>query len=489
MIPYITNRGGPMVGLEALSMQGLPVDKLLLTRETEDQLADLAGNAMSTTVVGSCMLAALISAKGLLKAGNDAETYEMKAGEEFNPNATNHMDVDTSRSISEDTIIGEDQLVDKPLDLSSTNTYSLVDLLEKANKSARLCECEGRIDMTTRELSRCIDCGTTSCKKCGGRPEHNPVAIDFISHPRLSPSDFEKELKPTLPMCIMLPEVTQELLNGLKDEAKVTIPSTRWSAWSAAVLRATSLELRFVEAKRQDIWSVVYQSSTATLELLLHPQRPEWRMFGRASDSDPANAEIRQILESPIGRLTLGDDLLSGRWEFGLPCVTSIPITIQGLGTPVPSWEARLGLTSEEFANKLIYPKLKITTPVDKLDSLDRDISGTYSLFEKCGTANGALHKKEPTQADIGLPDVFMFLDPHRTNDSEDCFVFSISKRRYAYGDSRPIIFKLDSSWRQSDKDGEQNVNGKIPTKWLSTDRVKLQVSVVSFFMTGGGLT
>jgi len=37
MIPYITNRGGPMVGLEALSMQGLPVDELLLTRETEDQ--------------------------------------------------------------------------------------------------------------------------------------------------------------------------------------------------------------------------------------------------------------------------------------------------------------------------------------------------------------------------------------------------------------------------------------------------------------------
>ena len=60
MIPYITNRGGPMVGLEALSMQGLPVDELLLTRETEDQLADLAGNAMSTTVVGTCILAALV---------------------------------------------------------------------------------------------------------------------------------------------------------------------------------------------------------------------------------------------------------------------------------------------------------------------------------------------------------------------------------------------------------------------------------------------
>ena len=67
-----------MVGLEALSLQGLPVDELLLTRETEDQLADLAGNAMSTTVVGACMMAAMYVAKNLLKSGDDEETYEEK---------------------------------------------------------------------------------------------------------------------------------------------------------------------------------------------------------------------------------------------------------------------------------------------------------------------------------------------------------------------------------------------------------------------------
>ena len=72
-----------MVGLEALSMQGLPVDKLLLTRESEDQLADLAGNAMSTTVVGACILAALVTGRSLLKAGNDEQSYEMKNGVEL----------------------------------------------------------------------------------------------------------------------------------------------------------------------------------------------------------------------------------------------------------------------------------------------------------------------------------------------------------------------------------------------------------------------
>ena len=63
MVPFVTNRGGPLVGVEALSLQGIPVEDLLLTRESEGQMSDLAGNAMTTTVVGACMLSALILMK------------------------------------------------------------------------------------------------------------------------------------------------------------------------------------------------------------------------------------------------------------------------------------------------------------------------------------------------------------------------------------------------------------------------------------------
>ena len=41
-IPYVTSRGGPMVGEELLMLQGIPADDLLLTRESDDQLKDLA---------------------------------------------------------------------------------------------------------------------------------------------------------------------------------------------------------------------------------------------------------------------------------------------------------------------------------------------------------------------------------------------------------------------------------------------------------------
>jgi len=58
----------------SLVHQGLPIHELLLTRETEDQLADLAGNAMSTTVVGASIFAALVAGMKLLTAGDDVES-------------------------------------------------------------------------------------------------------------------------------------------------------------------------------------------------------------------------------------------------------------------------------------------------------------------------------------------------------------------------------------------------------------------------------
>ena len=72
-LPYVTNRGGPVLGLEALSMQGLPIDELLLTRESEDNLRDLAGNAMSSTVVGACIVSALIVGLSHLEPGSGVE--------------------------------------------------------------------------------------------------------------------------------------------------------------------------------------------------------------------------------------------------------------------------------------------------------------------------------------------------------------------------------------------------------------------------------
>lgn len=53
--------GRPLLGLEALQMQGLPLNCINVSRETDKQLMDIAGNAMTTTVAGAAILSALIA--------------------------------------------------------------------------------------------------------------------------------------------------------------------------------------------------------------------------------------------------------------------------------------------------------------------------------------------------------------------------------------------------------------------------------------------
>ncbi|KAL4958523.1 S-adenosyl-L-methionine-dependent methyltransferase [Aspergillus filifer] len=50
-MPYMTTRGGPLFVLRSLALQGLPLNRLLLTQYSQKELQDLAGNAMSSTVV------------------------------------------------------------------------------------------------------------------------------------------------------------------------------------------------------------------------------------------------------------------------------------------------------------------------------------------------------------------------------------------------------------------------------------------------------
>lgn len=45
--PYLTDAARPVNGYEALILQGIPIDELSFTTESNSQLHDLAGNAMT----------------------------------------------------------------------------------------------------------------------------------------------------------------------------------------------------------------------------------------------------------------------------------------------------------------------------------------------------------------------------------------------------------------------------------------------------------
>ncbi|OLN86492.1 hypothetical protein CCHL11_08467 [Colletotrichum chlorophyti] len=66
---FLTDHGRPVLGIECLAMQGIPIDRVSIATQKEAQLKDLAGNAMTTTVAGAAFLCALTSVyRGTLKA-------------------------------------------------------------------------------------------------------------------------------------------------------------------------------------------------------------------------------------------------------------------------------------------------------------------------------------------------------------------------------------------------------------------------------------
>ena len=160
MVPFVTNRGGPLVGVEALSLQGIPVDDLLLTRESEGQMSDLAGNAMTTTVVGVCMLSALllrkdaivahskVVAKGLKEEAAKRAKRVKEGGDKASAATTLSVGGAAYASAAAAKVAGIDGLSDQDLQLCSVvpkdDKKSYQKLISDATASARLCVCEAQ---------------------------------------------------------------------------------------------------------------------------------------------------------------------------------------------------------------------------------------------------------------------------------------------------------------------------------------------------------
>ena len=226
--------------------------------------------------------------------------------------------------------------------------------------------------------------------------------------------------------------------------------------------------------KRQEIWSATYESPFARMELLLDPQVPEWRLFGKPDDEEPANSPIRKLLVQPLARMRIPLDatsLLEGKWELSLPITSTFKIQIEGVGELLPSWEARLGLQGK-FQEKKSWSHLRISAPDDV--PFDQDISGVYRWLENCGTATSALHRKEEVKE--GEKPLYFFFDPTRWGEpEEDFFVFSTSTRRYVWGEERPLTAIVSPKWRPSGKDGVDTIECSTPGQWITVDNISIQ--------------
>ena len=466
-IPFLTSRGGPLIGLEALSLQGLPLDELLLTRETDDQLQDLAGNAMSSTVVGACVLAALlVGMDDLREDGEKRKAAKLTSDEQKDSELKSTSEVVEKVIDNEQSAITHDDLLAaEPLDLTSSRPVSMRELLSAAVSSSQRCNCEGRSRVVDVPIHRCIECEHTACETCKGRPTHKFVPDTL---PRSSPDGFAPLLKEALPMRLQARGLTKGVISPLMDELPFQDDSVakRWSKRVTEVLE--SAEFCFQSLLRQKIWQAQFAAPGARLDLLLDPVEPHWRILVDPAVEEPAGSPLRKLLVQPVARMLLDPkaenvDLLHGQWELCLPTSKIASVNVRSSGRQVQTWQSAMGLGGK-FSDKLRYSEMHITVPEDVRDLLDAEISGAYDLLEQCGTACGALHVRRGDQDTAMRRRLYLFIDTDRFKDqTADRFVFSTDTSRWPYPLERVSVAQLERGWRPAlAEPGKQQVEEKV---------------------------
>lgn len=433
------------MGEELLLLQGIPVQDLLLTKESEDNLKDLAGNAMSTTVVGTCMLSALLQGHGALLPRKDDGEVGAVFPSLVPPPLLPISDVSISQALGE---YKECPIDLGPGSIDGSTAWSV--LLDEARSSAKRCISEGDDEILQPNcIVVCQECGHTSSVGNAFPPrkfeEHSfaPIQDDAA---RFEPSTFRKKLIGLLPMRIRICH-----LNVDQVSKPSSVHDVLWKGWKKEVEVITDgavpSEFRFTHVTRSRIWTAHYMSrEQGRLELHVASDGMTWLLFSKAPTKKGA---LRDILERPVARMKVAPPkgvssvtLLKGVWELCLPMTYSIQLLIEGKGNnDVKSWRQRVGLIGK-FETEYEFEELKITVVSEDTDhvELKSAIDGMYKVLPKCGGACGSMRKKTG-----GGKDMFFFLKSNQnTLPKDDAYVFSSTCHRTAYGEYRETILGID---------------------------------------------
>lgn len=461
-VPYVTNRGGPLVGEELLLLQGIPADNLLLTKESEDNLKNLAGNAMSTTVVGACVLAAIL-------IGVECKIFENARLEGIDKNSKNDLLMSlvprslvplSNVAISQSEKDYRNMIFDLgPL----TKIRSLCDwksFLDDGFSSSRKCVSEGAEEaLPVSSIVECKDCGRTSSITNAFPPrkyeEHKFEAMKGTSE-RVQTSAFRKKLLGLLPTRLNFASFEIDSI----EMPSIGIEPDLWKQWVELVRNSifTSelepVEFRFTSLVRTQIWTAIFSSHSAGhLEARISKRGICWYLFSKPHFKE---GELKTILEHPIARLHIAYtkesssltsfSLFAGKWELCLPMKPVVTLCIEGLGSVVPSWCNILGLKGDyenEYQHEILRVSVDPNTSPDLLDDCLRStIEGDYKMLPKCGGACGSLRKKISATDDESI---FFFLDSGRkTLSKDDSYVFSPTCHRTSNAEYRAVFLEID---------------------------------------------
>ena len=414
--PYITNMMRPVTGIEALMLQGMPVDSMTLASETQSQLLDLAGNAMTLTVVGASILSILAALPpSILDSWGNARLQDEGKS------------ADAARVILPGTDV---RLCVEPASFNFEEPWTkLNDLIDLATKGTRTCFCPWG---TAQAYIKCCDCGATACEGCCGNPAHHYVPHSPVAQGHaLSTSCAVRAVQTLAPSSFALSFSAADfrcVLNGRKDDTSKTVLS---------VIQDSALVFYLTDIRITEIITVIYESEKLTARLVVSSENAEVQFFLSRRycltqlDANESHQSVNFQQPIAVASWKDGNDTdkvemsawVSERAEFNLPM----------------SWSGREGdsLVVGAIPTRGLRPVLSAV-----VQGINQTVTGQYDHKSQCGTAENWLWAKREDRR------TFLFKDCTRTQpSSHDGFVWAHQTRKLEGHEYRQPILQISPTF------------------------------------------
>jgi SNF2-related domain len=477
---FVPSEGRPLLGCEKLLLQGIPYFRLALGNETEVQLGDLAGNAMSLTVVCAAMMGAITcrqlrnELKGSLSLDSIAQHLGKKCAlDSYTKSCRWNGSVICSKHESNISYY----------DCDNKFFSDLAHLAKEAVDSSLWCTCEtsGSMSNATSFLE-CTRCRISCCRNCTGTTAgynldgHEMVEVHLCYQVHAC-CDMQLKLRSIAPSSLMISkEGFQEIASLQEDRARVS------------GLHDLEFQLHRLKRNRRK-WDIIYYArdnngigeNLAEFKISVGEIERKERgatLLGVTAELKsflPAKTEpLHYGIIAPCARFTMSSGCSRGIW-MGKSSNTSVKTNVVGIGF-TDSNRVEVGLSDDaEMAlldhiskarvekdfeaskrrgeeRRWIYAKNWKVWPekivIDKISSHDGNlhIDGEYIRCHCRRTINqGALWMKSGSDAS---PSLFLLLRPNVFRTGPDTAIISTSSN---YEDTLSVIAEFPFKWEPCD--------------------------------------
>lgn len=436
-ISVLTLDARPITGSEALRLQGMPIENFNMSVETQSQLQDLAGNAMTTTVVGATIFASLACVARYDSEKDLGWLAMLFPKRDYKENSKK----DRNTYEAHEQPPGEfDDVPSVVLFAHCRPNDNISEILQLGTMTRRRCVCYHILSYSSMELFECNVCGASFCKSCKGNPEHQLVksAKSFENISCLSFANAEHELRkffpPILPMLSGFEsttaiDLTYNLLhdrNGKysSDEAEVLATQT------LAGLCSTIYQLKFIEVT--EVTRIEYVSKdNFILRVIIEAEQIIWYLHLDQWSEAAKKLNGKHKTGRPVARAILGPNATNQfpmLWEPWCPREVELTLRLrleENSKLRLVSIDVKESMEDIEFQNAVTH--------------LNNTV---WVKHEECGFPEYALWVTK-----VGSHKFYLFKDVNPIGDaSKDEFIITRVSRemgRTPVAESRPVLLRI----------------------------------------------